>query len=245
MRILTIIFFLISVSVSAQRGLGEYLANSYTAGYWRLNGNSTDLSANANNGTDANITYGTSYGRFGQGASFNGSSSKISMPDNSSLRPASALTVSVWFKTSSTAQVVIAGNYNYIASGANGGDYGYQMCLYQNKLFPIVCRQSAVSYLQGATTINDGNWHNAILVWNGSNIYIYLDGKSDATPTSCASISYSTTMYPRIGYQDDSRGTGYYPFDGSIDEVIIESRAWSAQQIRNYYTQSKGRFTNN
>ena len=48
-----------------------------------LNGNSTDYSGNNNHGTDTAITYSTANGKFGQGAGFNGSSSKIVVPNAS------------------------------------------------------------------------------------------------------------------------------------------------------------------
>lgn len=35
---------------------------------------------------------------------------------------------------------------------------------------------------------------------------------------------------------------GAFNFNGSIDEVIIENRAWSASEVSKYYSASKGRW---
>src|SRR5690606_35078959 len=47
--------------------------------YWKYNGNSNDSSGNGHNGTDTSMTYGA--GQVGDCAIFNGSTSKIIVPD--------------------------------------------------------------------------------------------------------------------------------------------------------------------
>src|ERR1051326_1866471 len=69
--------------------------------YWRFEGNSND-SKGSNNGSDTSITYSSGNGNFGQGAGFNGSSSKIVITDNSSLHLLSAFTILGWIKASGT-----------------------------------------------------------------------------------------------------------------------------------------------
>ena len=74
--------------------------------YWKLDGNSND-SVGSNNGSDTNITYGTSYGKINQGALFNGTSSKIL----TNYQPTYAdTTIAGWIKTTMTGRGQFFGN---------------------------------------------------------------------------------------------------------------------------------------
>ena len=54
-----------------------------------------DVSGNGNNGTAANITWTTS-GKYGNALSFNGSSSRVTVPDSASLHLTTAMTLEAW-----------------------------------------------------------------------------------------------------------------------------------------------------
>ncbi len=86
--------------------------------YYRFEGNSNDAKG-SHNGTDSNITYGTPYGKFGQGASFNGSTSHITATSSFSGNP--AISVSAWVYPTS---VSAAGNpYFQIGDRAGYGEF--------------------------------------------------------------------------------------------------------------------------
>ena len=59
--------------------LGQFFAQQNLKGGYHLNANSNDFSGNGYNGTDANISYSINGIIGGMGASFNGSTSKISL----------------------------------------------------------------------------------------------------------------------------------------------------------------------
>src|ERR1035437_2399766 len=65
--------------------------------YWKMQANSNDSVA-TNNGTDTAITYNTGNGIIGQGAGYNGTTSKISVGTNSSLNLTGNQSVSMWVK---------------------------------------------------------------------------------------------------------------------------------------------------
>ncbi len=52
--------------------LGLVAPRTTMAGYYRMEGNSNDSSGNGNNGTDTSMTYNLASGKFGQGASGDG-----------------------------------------------------------------------------------------------------------------------------------------------------------------------------
>jgi len=82
--------------------------------YWRFEGNSNDTKG-AHNGTDTNITYGTEYGRFNQGALFNGSTSKIVTANNSGISGNAVFSFSIWVKPTDLAL------YAFMDAGVNSG----------------------------------------------------------------------------------------------------------------------------
>ena len=66
---------------------------------------------------------------------------------------------------------------------------------------------------------------------------IYIDGKLEATDATTTTTKNVTGATPSIGW--DTTGNNDW-FNGSIDELIVESVYWTAQKVRNYYNQTKG-----
>lgn len=212
----------------ASEGLAgtRFLNDANLVSYWKM-ADANDVKG-TNNGTGSNMSY--SAGKFSNAGDFNGSSSKITLPDNASLRPSSAFTISAWIKKSSgTDTYMIFNNF------AGGAYYGYQFTVSGHNLRIWVKSTSEIAF-SGASTVDDNVWHNGVATWDGSNLRLYVDGKLDATPTACTSISYTTTMYPVIGMQYVS--SVYYPFNGSIDDVALFSRALSAEEVSELYNGS-------
>lgn len=202
-----------------------------------LNGNSTDSSGNANNGTDTAITYSLANGKFGQGAGFNGSTSKIVLPNSADFKQTGDFTVNLWFKGATTSNVLFSSCDLFSA-------YVKGLVLYisANKLRGITGNGVTQTVLTGGTTVTDNTWRMGTLVKTGTTLKLYVNGSSDvADATSIVEPTYNSTNYPRLGIATDT-GTDYYPFNGNLDEVIFEARAWSASQIKKYYTYTKGRF---
>lgn len=110
------------------------LGDANLQAYWRFEGNSNDSEA-SNNGTDTNVTYGAGYGRFGQGASYNGSNAYTNIPYNATLCQSTAMTVNMWVRrtqaTISNAHyalfgsIVSAGQDWTLTIPASGGGFTY------------------------------------------------------------------------------------------------------------------------
>lgn len=217
---------------------GEYLGagSSITLLLYHLNGNSNDSSGNSRNGTDTSITYSLANGRFGQGAGFNGTSSKIVVPSTARIVGLSSFTFSVWFNTSSGAAnmtIYSEGSTStitpflqfFIASGQAG---------FQNR-----SDASALSLQTTTETYSDGLWHlfTAVKVSSSSRL-LYIDGNlrtSDST-----SVGTTTVNTSNIGVLQRTTSTNFY--SGALDEMIFENVAWDASKIKRYYTWTKGRF---
>lgn len=88
--------------------------------------------------------------------------------------------------------------------------------------------------LAGTRSVNDGQWHHVVAVYDGAKKSIYIDGTLDASVATTGTVSANN--YPvRIG--ENAQATGRY-FDGRIDEVALFNRALSEAEITGLYTQA-------
>ena len=82
----------------------------------------TDLSGNGNNGTLANTTWAAT-GKYGKALSFNGTSSRVTIPDSASLHLTSGMTLEAWVNPATTTaawrDVIYKGNDNYYLEGTS------------------------------------------------------------------------------------------------------------------------------
>ena len=214
-----------------------------------LNGNSTDSSGNGNNGTDTNITYSLANGKFGQGAGFNGSSSRIQIPYSATLDSGTGgFSISCWFKTTQATSGLF-----YYRQEASGSHYQIQIlgigsATAGKPYFALRGSENNYYDLSTNNAYNDGSWHHIVGVYGGSsdkNLLIYVDGSLDNSTSiaTAQTITYSSSTVLSIGrwYQSwASNACDYY--NGSLDEMIFETKAWTAAEIKKYYTNSLGRF---
>ncbi len=78
-----------------------------------------------------------------------------------------------------------------------------------------------------------GQWNNVVVINNGSNVgFIYQNGVLVKTGTVTKT---SGTSVVTLGRRND---TPSQYLAGIIDEVIIESRAWTAKEVETYYRKS-------
>lgn len=210
--------------------LGEYTPNSSTKLLLHLNGNSTDSSGNSNNGTDTAITYSQANGKFGQGAGFNGSSSKIA----TTLNLGTVHTISFWLDYKNASDAVVIG-------GADNGVGRTDFCPYidgSSSGSSIYYRPAIISAVSPVSVVHGGlsGMTNITIVRNGTSVSFYKSGSQIGT-TQTLSDNNSLTI-TNLGCIN---GNALF-FNGNLDEVIIENRAWSASEVSKYYTMTKGRF---
>lgn len=218
--------------------LGEYLGagSGTTKLLLHLNGNSTDSSGNGNNGTDTAITYSQANGKFGQGAGFNGSTSAIQTPYTGM----SAGTVSVFFKSS------LVNNENVffcVNQNSNNSDNYFEFIVKKGGEI-LIFGGGALSFSQStaAGVITANTWYNITITQTGSLMTIYVNGKSVSSNSNSIWFN-SVTGANQYCIGALKRGTQIYSqTSGSIDEVIVENRARTAQEVAKNYTYKKGRF---
>ena len=199
-------------------------------GYWTMDDNAAsttvvDSSGNGNNGTaQANTnTKSTTDAIHNRALTFNGTSDYVSVADNVSLRPQTAITISAWIKSTniSSEQLIFSGNPNY------------HLEIYQSKLtFQIV------TYPQGNTVLSSNVWYHIAVTYDEANVRFYVNGVSDGAPA----------MTTQLGNAVVTNYIGSWPgntlrFSGSIDDVRIYNRALTASDVAALYQAGSHRTT--
>jgi len=207
-------------------------------GYWRLNGNSNDASGNGKNGTDTAITYLQANGRINQGAGFNGSTSKILLP-NIGLSGATPRTVMAWVSVNSTSLITVYSSGVAVA--------GSQFVIYINGASTrdvYVALGNNDYYTPTNAVVANVKTHIAVTFAGGtvstSTIKVYVNGVlKTLTKAGSGTVANTTDSNYAIGYDAPSASRW---FNGSIDEVIAEARAWSQAEIKRKIAADKGFF---
>ncbi len=89
----------------------------------------------------------------------------------------------------------------------------------------------------GSKLKNDGKWHHAAGVYNGSQVLLYIDGTSVGTPVSVSSSFPASVMPLRLGRLSNFSG---WNFTGKLAHVAVYSTALSAVTIKNHAIEALG-----
>ena len=165
-----------------------------------------------------------------------GASEYLTVPDTKSLRITGGLTVEAWVKTTD--------NGCYIVGRDDNSDRSFYLAIIGNKARLFVTDGSSTAYDDGATSVNDDNWHHLVGVYVPStSITIYVDGSSDGVNTSSIVSSLNSASEPVIiGSKGNFSSTEL--FHGLIDEVRIYNKALSATEVSKNYKHGKGKHKN-
>ena len=213
--------------------LGEYIAGDNTLLLAHLNNNFTDDSGNGYDGTGSG-TYSFVNGKIGtHSCDFTNGI----VPFSKDINPTSNYTISFWMKPDSFGQSAYVLGKHQDSSGGTQWFVIFGVSNYGNNNVTLFYQASTAAKME----IPDlTNWHNVVYTNNGTNFYGYIDGKRIVSTGNVTLPDINVTF--RIGKAFASAGSSRYT--GKIDEVIVESRGWTAQEVQKYYTQALGRFNN-
>ena len=207
----------------------------WDGGAWRQIDTESSATFTAAGNFNTNTYFGTGAtqaidAKFNEAANFNGSSSKITISDDSSFSPSvNPISISCWIKTTSTTDYFIskgiASNYEYaIYINGNG----------QVELAAYISSGASGVFIASTSAYNDGNWHHVVGVFDPSgNFKIYVDGSQQATSSTSVSMSNGTSPL-LIGTGFNS--TNY--FNGSIDQVRIFNDALTSSEVTELYNET-------
>ena len=83
----------------------------------------------------------------------------------------------------------------------------------------------------GTVNVNDGHWHHAVGVYDGSTLCLYIDGALDNSASATGSIS-TNNYNVAIGRNEESSGR---EFNGSLFDVRVYNRAIAGEDVDTLY----------
>ena len=150
----------------------------------------------------------------------NTESDRVEIPDESAFDFTTSMTVECWINVTS-----FTTNWQAIVTK---GDNSWRLQRY-NDTDSLCFHLTNVHYLNGSTSVNDGQWHHVAGTFDGSEMCLYIDGNLDASYATGGTIANSN--YPVwIG---GNAGVNGRSFNGKIDEVRIWDYAKSQTEIQN------------
>lgn len=175
----------------------------------------------------------TNDGKFGKALSFDGGDYMEAGThpglDNNGTGEYSA---SLWFKTTTNP----TNNYGLMGIVSSGGNQDRFLQVTSAGLPRFYVYDGTERYATGSTVVTDGKWHYLAGVFDGSRIYIYVDGKLEGS-TSTTGTEDQTDPYVRFSH---AAIVSYYDMVvGSIDEAKIFNIALTAEQIKIDYNRGE------
>jgi hypothetical protein len=212
-----------SVEVSSDRGdldiAGALFARS------GITETVVDSSGNGNDGViSSDIAWAPDGGHSGGGAlEFDGTHDCVKVGNESNFDVIDQITVSAWIKVNAFTRAFQA--------IVTKGDNAWRIQRWSNTNYiEFACTglgHNTYSNIIGNTVVNDNQWHHVAGVYDGTKMYLYIDGNIDvSTPTSG---SINTNNYS-VMIGENAQPSGRY-WNGMIDDVRVYSRGLSAGEV--------------
>lgn len=232
-----------NISTSQENKTGVW-SNGY-AGVWHLGANLNDSTSNSNNGTNVGATTG-SEGKVGNGISTNGSTGRVTVADNATLRPSTNLTISAWIKRSG-AQDTWGKPVWYGYASSPPGAYGFQMNNTSDDITGIQIAQATpsntFSTAYNAQNLNDATWRFIAGTYNGSSLTPFFDGTAGTPVSTSITINHYPNSYG-LGMGGRFEGVSTDAFLGNIDEVrislVARTTGWITTEYNTVQNQGSG-----
>jgi hypothetical protein len=191
----------------------------------------TDLSGSGNTGT---LTNGPTYSSANGGALvFDGTNDFIDFTSDFNLLPTAGLTVSVWFKTT------VADRW-LVNKTSNISTNGYVLISNGAGLMQFGVAGAPGASVSTPSAITTGAWINIVGTWTPStSLLMYQNGTQVTSNTT--SIPASITN-PSVNIEIGRNVAGTDNWNGSLSQLLIYSRALTAQEISQNYNALKNRF---
>jgi len=186
-----------------------------------------DLSGNNNNGT---IKGGVTWvnGKYGSALNFDGTTGYVNVPDADILKiTGTKLTIAAWVSPLPPAgggtELFFVSKYKY----ADG--QGYSLGIYTGKAYAKI-GTGKIQNVLSTTEVPSGEWIHIAVVYDGSKLNAYLDGKLDNAGDATGDI-LGWVGDLNIGGAADAPGNSNFLFHGIMDELKIWKNALTPKEI--------------
>ncbi len=179
------------------------------------------------------------FGKLAAALDFAARDSYVQIDDASALNPPQ-LTLALWFKNNREPWTS-----RYLVE--KGAERGYALCIAgggkaapnKGKLQASAGGQSCFS----DSTVNDDLWHHAAVTFDGRMLCLYVDGvlqkQTASAPGGIASGSHALTL----GMLRSAPRDKEVSFEGQLDELMLFSRALTAEEIKQVRAYARPKFT--
>lgn len=139
-------------------------------------------------------------------------------------------TISLWGKSTSTVN-----NTSFIFDMRNDNQYWQWMVLITENWYFKARQQKSYNSEEEYARIRDNNWNHWVLTWTGSVWTVYFNWvqvKQASIANSINTSNSTISLWSRYSGNTNNL-TGY------ISEFIVEDKTWTAQEISDYFNQTK------
>lgn len=197
--------------------------------HWLLDENSGTTAIDFVGGNNASLNgtaaWAPTEGQVDGAVRLDGPGSYLSIGNESNFDFTNAMTVACWIKPDTfdaTWQAFVC-----------KGDYSWRLHRSgDTNQVNFACSGLSQLDVTGTTDVNDGQWHHIAGIYDGANLYVYVDGNLDASVASTGQIA-NTGDPVFIG---SNASMANREFKGLIDDVCIFNRALTADEIASLYT---------
>jgi len=235
-----------SCSTDSVQAFGADSTYSSNIAVYQLDGNDNDTTGNNNGTSEANVSYSSTGAKFGQAATFNGSSSYINLPDNLvNSVSGQEFTISFWFNSDDITRY--AGTFSAYAYDGNNHGWTIYTGYSSSKLRFLSYAPSLTTMdFSGTTTLSASTWYHVAVTYSkkASICKLYLNGVLDGSGATTGDRSYISNHTYNIGANNNGAGglEGYY--DGKLDQIRVFSKALSEEDIATLYAETSSTASN-
>jgi hypothetical protein len=200
--------------------------------YYKMN-DATDETGSYD-GTATNVNFNVA-GKFGNAGEFNGSSSKIQLPQTYGAE-GETFSYSFWFNTSTNA----ANNDDEYMISKRNGNNTFHIRIETNGTIALNNWGGSAGSAYNVFSTNsytDGNWHHFVFTYDGNSAtksICYIDGSRDASMDWTYDLLTQSISNGNVIGQIDLGGRAY---TGKLDQVRIFDRAITANEVEKLYNE--------
>ena len=157
-------------------------------------------------------------------------SSVLELRDSAALGSQEAFTVSVWFNAYEPegSQQMIVGKNRY-----SSNERAWGITLEPDGTVRAHLRQQGWTVIAGKKPVDAGRWHQAVLVISPARAALYLNGDQVGEAKLALKLPNHATPVTLGGIWD--AGHARQTFHGALDDLKIEPRAWTADEVKAGY----------
>lgn len=240
MKVALTLLATISLLTTSLAQVPNYVPPDGLVSWWPFNGNATDESSNAFDGTVNNAILDTDrYDNPNSAYRFNGNNSSIVVGDplNGEFDMLGGpLSISLWVSTSETALSSLVTKQNTAVPNSSG-DYNLDMNALGEARMAMGFGDGQGAANVSSILVNDNDWHHIVGIYTPLSIELYVDGELVTAGNSSIAAPSPLLDSPQP-LQFGTAVPNSTPLNGKLDDIGIWNRVLTPEEISALYNTS-------